>query len=197
MGKEEILNHVLPFYYGGQTRGELSFLYDKCIDKDVLELGSMVGMGGYTIASVAKSLCCVDLWSDNQNHLKHDPIQQAVYASYLPSLSNMYDVFINNCKEFINSGKIKMYRGNTLDMALNFLDKSFDIIFIDADHSYFGISSDYKTYEDKIKDDGIFIFHDYGDMWTGIKKFCDEMIATKKFKLIESSERIVVAKKCE
>jgi hypothetical protein len=195
MDKEDVLTHALSFYYGGMNKAELYYLYDLCIDKNVLELGSMVGMSSYVIASVAKEVSCVDIWSDNQDHLSHDPEQQQVYKNFLPNLPNMYESFTENCKEFINSGKLKMFQGNTQDMANNFNDHEFDVLLIDADHSYKGISSDFYLYRDKLKPDGLFIFHDYGDsMWKGIQEFCNEMVDKGELKMIGIADRIAACK---
>lgn len=195
MNREELLKYVLTFNYGGMSEGELGYLYDFCYNKNVLELGSMVGMSSYVIATVANHLSCVDLWSDTQEHLKHDPRQAAVYKQYTPDL-NMFSEFNRNCKEFIESGKITMYRGNTIDVVNFFEDETFDIIFIDADHSYFGVSRDFELYYNKVKSDGLLIFHDYNDdMWTGIKRLCDEKVSAGKIQLVEKRERIAVFRK--
>jgi predicted O-methyltransferase YrrM len=191
--KIQTIKHAMGFEYGGQSYNELESLYDICAGKDVLELGSMVGMSSYVIASVANSLVCVDIWSDTQEHLAHDPAQANIYASLNPKLPNMLKEFKKNCKEFLKTKKIKMYRGNTLAMAKKFYDEQFDIIFIDADHSYQGVSNDFELYRRKVKKDGYIIFHDYGDsMWTGIKRFCDESVSAGKIKLIKQVGRIAV-----
>ena len=100
---ENVLQKIMSFKYGGMSENQLSFLIETCKDQKVLELGSMVGQSSYGIASVAKSLDCVDVWSDNQAHLKHDPAQAKVYESYLPDLTNMYHSFCTNCEDFISS----------------------------------------------------------------------------------------------
>ena len=196
MNKEEVLEHVLLFEYGGMSKNELAYLYDICTSKDVLELGSMIGMSSYVIASVAKSLSCVDVWSDTWEHLEYDPKQQEIYKQFTGVILSMYESFKRNCKIFIDSEKIKMYKGNTNEMANKFLDKSFDVILIDADHSYGGISQDFNLYQNKIKNSGLIVFHDYGDsMWTGIKQFADEMVSQNKIKMTGKAERIAVFEK--
>ena len=196
MNKEAIVDHALSFKVSGMSENELSYLYDLCIGKTVLELGSMVGMSSYIIASVAQSLSCVDIWSENLDHLNHDPLQQSIYRGIMEICPNFLESFNKNCAEFIESGKIQMYRGNTKDLADNFEDKSFDIVLIDADHSYEGISQDFNLYKNKAKDDGFIVFHDYGDsMWTGIAKFCNEIVGQKELTIINRTERIGVFRK--
>jgi len=196
VNKEAIVDHALSFKVSGMSENELSYLYDLCIGKTVLELGSMVGMSSYIIASVAQSLSCVDIWSENLDHLNHDPLQQSIYRGIMEICPNFLESFNKNCAEFIESGKIQMYRGNTKDLADNFEDKSFDIVLIDADHSYEGISQDFNLYKNKAKDDGFIVFHDYGDsMWTGIAKFCNEIVGQKELTIINRTERIGVFRK--
>jgi len=196
MNKENVLKYALSFEYGGMSENELAYVYDLCINKNVLELGSMVGMSSYVIASVAKSLFCVDVWSNTWEHLEHDPKQQDVYKYFSGVIPSIYESFKENCKIFIDSKKIKIYRGNTNKMVNKFLDKSFDVILFDADHSYKGISQDFDLYQNKLKNDGIIIFHDYGDsMWIEIKQFANEMVAKNVIKMIDQKERIGVFQK--
>jgi predicted O-methyltransferase YrrM len=193
---QDILNKIMKFGYGGMSVAELSFLMKICEDKVVLELGSMVGQSSYAIASVAKSLDCVDVWEDNQDHLEHDKKQAEIYAKYVPDLPNMYRSFCENCKEFISSGKIKTHRGNTNSKHADFKNKQFDIILIDADHSWKGVSTDFSNYESKLKDNGVFLFHDYGDsMWVDIKRFCNKMEEEKRIRKIDQVERIAAFEK--
>lgn len=196
MNREEVLSYAMSFGFGGMSRTELGCLYDISQDKEVLELGSMVGMSSYVMASVAKHVSCVDVWSDTQEHLSHDKLQASIYQSLVPDLSNMFEEFQANCKIFLVNKKITMYRGNTHDMVINFPDGSFDLILIDADHSYVGVAKDFELYNNKIKPDGFIVFHDFGDsMWTGIKEFCDMLIEQRRLTYVGGAERIAIFKK--
>jgi len=193
MEKIDVINHAFQFQFGGMSRKELEFLYDICKDKIVLELGSMVGMSSYVIASVAKSISCIDVWSNNLDHLSHDKEQQRIYTPHLEIIGDMYSQFQVNCSGFIDSGKLKMFRGNTQQMVDCFENNIFDIILIDADHSYQGIKNDFNAYKNKLNSTGQFVFHDYGDcMWKGIKHFCDEMVRDNKIRLVNQDERLAV-----
>jgi len=195
MEKEEVLNQSDKLIYGGMTRKELSFLYDICSNKTVLELGSMAGRSSYVIASTAKKLWCVDVWSDTLDHLV-DPIQISHYKVYQPK--NIFDTFIKNCGVFIDSGKLEMCRGKTVEVANSFPDNFFDIIFIDADHSYSGVSNDYASYEYKLKSKGNFVFHDYEhEVLTGISKFCNEKAYRKELQWVKRVESLAVFMKTD
>ena len=194
MNKQEVIDHALTFKYGGMLPSELGLLYDISIGKQsALELGSMVGMSSYVIASVAEHLVCVDVWSDNQDHLDHDPRQKEVYALYIDELPNMFDAFNTNCAKEICLGKITPIRLNTQDAVYLFPDKRFDMILIDADHSYEGVKRDYAAYKNKLKDGGILVFHDFNDsMWDGIAQACNEAVNKGEIKMIKLIERLAV-----
>lgn len=151
MNKEEVIKHALGFKFGGMSRFELENLYNVSTNKDVLELGSMVGMSSYVMANSCNHLDCVDVWSSTQEHLSHDPLQASIYQQYNDELPDMYQRFLDNCSEFIQSEKIKMHRGKAQDAVNNFEDESFDVILIDADHSFQGVSRDFELYKSKVK----------------------------------------------
>jgi len=196
MNDAEIVAHAVSFGHGGMSAPELTKLMEICRNKKVLELGSMIGMSSYVIGNVAKSLDCVDVWSDTQEHLAHDTSQCVVYKALTQNIPNMYDAFTSNCGELIDSCKIKIHRGKTSDVVSDFADSSFDVIIFDADHSYFGVSNDFYNYDCKLRSDGRFLFHDYNDgMWTSIVKFCNEMIDAKRIIYVDNVERLAVFEK--
>lgn len=200
MNKEQLIEHVLKFKYGGMSPEELSHIYDLCIDKDVLELGSMVGMSSYVIASVAKNLSCVDAWNDSFDHLNHSEKQLNVYKNdwlNQPTPPNMYESFIKNCEPFINSNKIKMYKGTTDEMCNKFPNDSFDVLLIDADHEFAGVLKDIINYSHVVRENGIIVFHDYEPIgyWRGVSEACDKMINEGKLKMISLFERVAVTQK--
>lgn len=195
MYKAEVINKALSFKYGGMLREELSYIYDFCKGKDVIALGSMVGMSSYVIASVAKGLYCVDAWSDRFEHLNHSKRQKDVYKNdWLKQVNpNMFDAFRRNCNRFIKSGKIKTIKGKTDNVYTRFSVGMADILLIDADHEYSGVIKDIINYAYTVKENGYLMFHDYGcGTWTGVSEACDQMMKSKQIKLIDKDNRIAV-----
>lgn len=56
--------------------------------------------------------------------------------------------------------------------------KELDILFIDGDHSYNGVKSDFELYSKLVKDGGYIIFDDYNDHVHSpeVKKYVDELV---------------------
>jgi hypothetical protein len=53
-----------------------------------------------------------------------------------------------------------------------------DLLFIDGNHSYESVFSDYRNWYPKLNKGGIMAFHDYGvPKFSGIKKVVDEIVA--------------------
>ena len=191
MNKEQILDKALSFEFGGMSRGEIDFLYDFCKDKDVLELGSMAGMSSYAIASVCNNVTCVDIWNDTFEHVSQR--QKDVYDSLWTHGIKMVDMFRENCKPFLDSGKMRMERGKTEDVFDKFEKNSFDIVMIDADHEYDGVKRDIENYISKAKKGGQLLFHDYGcTMWTGVQQACEEFVGRGMINIVNQTERIAV-----
>jgi predicted O-methyltransferase YrrM len=57
--------------------------------------------------------------------------------------------------------KYAFYQMDSLEAAKLIPDKSLDIIFIDADHSFLGVNNDIKAWLPKVREGGILAGHDY------------------------------------
>jgi predicted O-methyltransferase YrrM len=167
MTKESVIKHALTFTGGGMSQEELEYLYDLCKDKTVLELGSMYGQSSYVIASVAKHLTCVDAWEDGCPYLSS--FQRDIYSQF----KNMEAEFDENMKDFTNVTKLK---GLTTEYEVTiWLEPQYDIVLVDADHSYEGVIEDIKLYHARHKE--YIVFHDYGTpTWPGVKEAVDNML---------------------
>lgn len=64
-------------------------------------------------------------------------------------------------------------------VSLNHHDKA-DFLFIDGDHSYEGVKSDYENYQDLVRPGGLVVFHDVIGYWT-VNKFWNEVKKDKKY----------------
>jgi len=73
--------------------------------------------------------------------------------------------------------RVRVYQG-TSEGAAEFFEDTFDIVFIDGDHSYEQTSKDIKAWWPKVKEDGYLGGHDYRDDKNyGVIEAVDEFVA--------------------
>lgn len=140
----------------------------------IVELGSWLGGGALVMAP----------------HLTHDKSYHAVDTFNAHKMPDKYikewlkgrdhlDVFYENITPIKN--KVVTHQGFTNDIAATWTkDKMIDFLFIDADHSYEGVSDDWENWSPFVIRGGIIAFHDYyvniqgGHL--GVRRFIDESI---------------------
>ena len=71
---------------------------------------------------------------------------------------------------------ITLHRGYSYDLHENFKDRVYDFIYIDADHSYEGVSRDIEQYLPKVKQNGIIAGHDWHEVWPGVQRAVREQL---------------------
>jgi cephalosporin hydroxylase len=144
----------------------------------ICEIGTANGGTNLLLASSISSVTTVigiDLYVKNKNKIRF---------------------FLDNRKtHFINGSS---YKASTLERVKEILKgKRIDLLFIDGDHRYEGVKSDYEIYEPLVSNGGLICFHDimpdyltrhnrYTGMWAGdVPKYWNEI------KLHHSHEEIV------
>ena len=96
-----------------------------------------------------------------------------------------HSIVVSNVKNLnIHNNQYTYVKGNsqkeeTYDEVLKSLNK-IDILFIDGDHSQFGVRKDFDMYSRLVKDNGYVIFDDYNDKENspGVKIAVDELVKT-------------------
>jgi len=78
-------------------------------------------------------------------------------------------------------GRYKIMKTTTLEAASHIKDKSLDFVFIDADHSYEGVTGDIKAWLPKVKAGGLLCGHDYENENTKgeVKRAVHELLGDK------------------
>ncbi len=76
-------------------------------------------------------------------------------------------VFEDNLTTFGIRDNVQVYRGRTDEMHVNFAPGSFDLVFIDADHSAAAVKSDIELWKPLLTDNGILCGHDW--MWPSVR----------------------------
>jgi len=86
----------------------------------------------------------------------------------------------DNVKEF--GDRAKIVKGLTTEVAKQFSKGFFDLVFIDADHSYKGCKEDILAWKDKVKKGGYISGHDYNnfDFDFGVNQAVDEWLPKGK-----------------
>ena len=82
--------------------------------------------------------------------------------------------FEYNIKRFDIDSNVTILEGLTTDVVKTVPDKTLDLVFIDADHSYDAIKQDIKDWLPKVKEHGTISGHDYGNV-PGVGKAVNEM----------------------
>jgi predicted O-methyltransferase YrrM len=162
-------------------------------DGVVVELGSWTGGGVLVMAPFLthdQSYHAVDTF--NAEHMPDKYVRD-----YLKGRKHL-DVFNDNIAPVRN--KVVIHQGFTSDVAATWpKDLKIDLLFIDADHSYKGVSSEWKNWSPFMRKDGVIAFHDYyvksQGGHGGVRKFIDESIIPKagnRFQYVEGLAWYVV-----
>lgn len=156
--KEEIKQYILNqgsdsiYHFGGKFEGGiylqqdpdeiseiLNFLLNERQYESMLEVGSAAGANAKVFYEVLK---LKDLFIiDNNQHGRH--------GLRVENLKNIKH------EEYIGDSQSK----EASDWLLSF-NKKFNIIYIDADHSYEGVKKDTENYLSFLSEDGVVIYHD-------------------------------------
>jgi hypothetical protein len=116
----------------------------------ILEIGSWVGLGSTKIfADYAKTLICVDSWQGSTGEEHHAAVKKVI---------DPYLLFLQNTNKL--PIKIISMRGLSKDILPYLSKEMFDVIFIDADHSYKAVAKDISLAIPLLKKSGILLGHD-------------------------------------
>lgn len=128
---------------------------------DVLEIGSWYGASalswaqGLALHNNAKgSVTCVDAWVPFFDRSLH---KDEVYVAMEAALGSdvAYNIFLHNMSTIHPSITRQHFRGQS-DLTLPLLrDGAFDVVFIDADHTYEPVKKDILLSQRLVKDGGI------------------------------------------
>lgn len=141
---------------------ELEKLTDLACNKDVLEIGSFKGLSAWAMASVAKSIMCVDTWKSNSaGQIQTDSF--TTRGDFKKATARF-----RNVNDFV---------GTSENAAISLSDGSYDLIFLDAMHTYEDVKEDIKRWYPRLRNGGTFVWHDYSHPhFEGVKQAVDEFL---------------------
>ena len=79
-----------------------------------------------------------------------------------PSELHLVDLDLSEANAALRAdGRVKMHQGASHEVLASFPDAHFDWIYIDADHSYRGVTRDANAAASKVKPGGFLVFNDF------------------------------------
>lgn len=121
------------------------------------EIGSWLGNGSTQVflnelrGHPDSMMLCVDTWQGNPNVQRHQDIVQRF---------DVFGTFRANVEKANSPVKLQSLVSPSADAATLLADSSFDLIFIDADHSYNAVREDIAAWRSKLRPGGILCGHD-------------------------------------
>jgi predicted O-methyltransferase YrrM len=123
----------------------------------MVEVGSWLGNGSTQVflreleQFPGAEFHCIDTWRGNANVQRHlDIVEQY----------DVFGTFLDNVARSESATKMTPTRMDSLAAAATFGSGSFDLVFIDADHSYEAVKADISAWQSKVKPGGILCGHD-------------------------------------
>jgi len=155
--------------------------------KRVAELGVLDGNTASTIIENCPDLehyVGIDMWEKPHKYPPGTylgPIgdqSRKVYEEL--NLNDLYLLTLNKINKVLigEKPKVTLIKKPTSIACAMFEDDYFDLIFIDADHSYEGVKRDILDWKNKVRSGGMLCGHDFS--WPGILKAITETIGIDK-----------------
>ena len=123
----------------------------------IIEIGSFSGISMFIFSHFFKKIACVDSWKSfyDENDLASNP---DLYD--MKKVEKQFDE-IKHFLEKENNILIEKYKLSSVQAADLFENNVFDMVYLDATHTYEAVKQDYNIWKNKLKVGGIFAFHDY------------------------------------
>lgn len=141
---------------------ELAVLVRLAEGKDYLEVGSFRGLSAWCVAHTAAHVTCIDTFRAGTNGQSQQP-EQTTYAEFCRNLAPFW-------------GKVTCLPFSSEEAAEKIPEAAtFDVIFIDAMHTYEDVLADIKRWWPRVRPGGVLAGHDYAhDHFPGVKQAFDE-----------------------
>lgn len=147
----------------------------------ILEVGSHLGASalflGGGIKKVGGKLYCVDTW---ENQTMPDG-QRDTYPEFARNTAALSDCIVP-------------LRGWSTKIELKEVEGPLELIFIDGDHSYEGVSEDFGHYQSLLSATGKIVFHD-SVTFRGVSKFVGELLSSGDWQLVSLDWSLLVVER--
>lgn len=142
---------------------ELAVLVRLAEGKDYLEVGSFRGLSAWCVAHTAAHVTCIDTFRADSAGQAQQP-EQTTYAEFCRNLAPFW-------------GKVTCLPFSSEEAAAKIPEAAtFDVIFIDAMHTYDDCLADIKRWWPRVRPGGVMCLHDYGHGdFPGVEQAFDEV----------------------
>jgi len=124
----------------------------------------------HTVKRVLKS--CKDIIS---YYWAIDFWQYSDHWSYRPITIEKWDeLYFHACKLMYWFPQLHVVKIQSTEASKLFPEQYFDLVFIDADHTYDSVMGDINSWMPLVKEGGLLTGHDYGGKKIGVKQAVDE-----------------------
>lgn len=145
--------------------GDFEILYEVSKGKDVIvELGTSRGFAAMIMSLGGAEVYTIDNYKEFEDE----------YVSNLLDKEDSERVRNTVAKYLSLFGKITQIYGDTVEVAkIHFEEKSVDMLYIDAKHTYEAVKNDFFAWFPKVKEGGLILFHDCSNIHLGVQEFVD------------------------
>lgn len=148
---------------------------------NILEIGS--GKGG--------SLIAMKLAKPGANFTVIDPFapydETSAYGTVEGYPGFTRDAFEENIRPFDIDPKIIQQESQVAYVSMGDKAASYDLIYVDGNHSYAPAKQDINEFQNLLKDGGVFCGHDYHPRFPGVIQACKEEFGVDGFEVKENS----------
>ncbi len=150
---------------GWMSTAELLWLAEQAQQhRRIVEVGSWLGRSAVALADNCPGwVYCVDLWDGNLA----PGISGGGWAT-----ETCYAAFKAN----VAGRQVIPLRMTSLEAARQLRHKHFDVIFIDADHSYEAVKADIEAWRPLLVPGGLLCGHDFSEQFDGVRRAVRELL---------------------
>jgi len=147
-----------------------------------VEIGLLFGGSFiYTLLGVLEDSNDIFIGIDPLNGYYINDPERASYIDHISKVPVTKDVLLKNIDIFnIPHDRYEILEGYSTDKDIlaNMKGVKVSVLFIDGDHTYQGVKSDYELYAPVVEEGGYIIFDNYNDyFWPEVKLYCDELLS--------------------
>ncbi len=147
----------VPFMLSGEPKFLSHFVRRLPSNPSILEIGTFKGLSAVVMAKARPDVEITTI--DSHIGIPNSP---QLY-------SNPY-IIEANLKKYGVSNRVRSITSSSQDFSPK---NDYDLLFIDGDHSFEGVSFDYTKFEPFVKKGGFIVFHDY--TFSDIARFVDTL----------------------